>query len=107
MLLRVSRSSDTVARYAGDEFLMLLPETDRNVAEQVADRIRAMIEGIGLEEGGNQYTTTIGAGVASYPRDGNTTTVLLNRVDKALYDSKRRGGNCVTVYESTSEAFAC
>jgi diguanylate cyclase (GGDEF)-like protein len=82
--LRAScRSSDTPARYGGDEFVVILPETDdegaRVVIQRVEDRLR---------EDPDKPALAVSAGVAVYPRDGGTPTTLLSAADRALYGVK-------------------
>jgi diguanylate cyclase (GGDEF)-like protein len=82
--LRAScRGTDTAARYGGDEFVAVLPDTDDDgagiVIRRVADR---------LEEDPDKPALSVSAGVAVYPRDGGTPTTLLSAADRALYSAK-------------------
>lgn len=82
------RSSDILARYGGDEFMMLLPETDaaggRNMMERLIDALRDDQQSISI-------------GIAFYPEHGDSFEELLRRADSAMYFSKTSGGNCVSV----------
>lgn len=83
-----SRSIDTVARYGGDEFAVILPETDRSGGSQVSARIRSV-----LAADGEQPMVSVSFGVAMWPDDGRTTEELFHAADNALYEMKRgRGG---------------
>jgi diguanylate cyclase (GGDEF)-like protein len=83
-----SRSIDTVARYGGDEFAVILPETDRIGGSQVAARIASL-----LAEDGEQPSVSVSFGVAMWPDNGRTTEALFHAADNALYEMKRgRGG---------------
>jgi len=90
------RSSDTLARYGGDEFVVLLPEAGKDTALTVAERLRGTISSLSMEEQSQQYRPSVSIGVASYPDDGLTVTDLLDSADKALYESKHKGGDSVT-----------
>jgi diguanylate cyclase (GGDEF)-like protein len=87
------RKIDVAARYGGDEFVILLPETDPTGGWVFAEKIRQMVaeEGMpGLEPG-----PTISTGVVSYPADGRTADALVISADRAMYTSKRAGKNRV------------
>lgn len=80
------RAIDTAARYGGDEFAVILPETGASAAAFVASRIR---ERIATES--DQPPLSASIGVAVYPRDGETIEALLQTADRELYRMKRRG----------------
>ncbi len=93
------RQDDLVARYGGEEFALLLPGADREKALAIAERIRTAVEGLRIEHrrSGNGASLTVSIGFASLiPRRGQQATALLGLADKALYESKRQGRNCVT-----------
>jgi diguanylate cyclase (GGDEF)-like protein len=85
------RGSDLVCRWGGDEFIILLPETDRKEAIVLAERLRAEVAECGKCAG-----ATISLGVACYPDDGKEYDSLVANADRALYASKRAGKNIVT-----------
>jgi len=87
------RDIDVVSRYGGEEFMILLPETDLQGALVVAERIRASVVAHPFCAG--QLHLTVSAGVASMPEDGNTHEELLAQADEQLYRAKRAGRNCV------------
>lgn len=97
------RSIDTAARYGGDEFVALLPETDPSGAYVVAEKIRQMVSELLVEVGGQQITTSLSIGVVSYPEDGKTGDELMIAADEAMYSSKRLGKNRVVGYAEPGE----
>lgn len=94
------RDIDVAARLAGEEFGVLLPETERMGAFLVAERIRREIERHGLRRGvdGRPIRLRASLGVARYPEDATTADRLLERAEEALHLAKSRGGNAVSVY---------
>ncbi|MDN3521932.1 GGDEF domain-containing protein [Halomonas ramblicola] len=83
-----ARSSDLVARHGGDEFVMLLPDTDADGARHLMQRLLASVVDSGLQ---------FSIGVASYPEHGDQMEHLLAHADHAMYRSKTSGGNRVFV----------
>jgi len=98
---RGTRSTDVVGRYGGDEFVVLLPDTDEPTAGDVADRIRRAIANSAFDVDGEQVSTTVSIGLASYIDPQMTHNDLLSRADRALYRSKAAGRDQVQVYEAT------
>jgi len=89
------RDVDSVGRYGGEEFVMLLPETDKAPARGLSERLR---KGIAAMELGNLPQITISMGVATFPEDGRTVDELLQKADAALYAAKKKGRNRVVGY---------
>lgn len=83
------RETDIATRYGGEEFLVILPETSKEDARAVADKIRETIANTPIE--GVQKKVTISAGVATLGQDGNTTAELIGKADQAVYQAKREG----------------
>ncbi len=92
------RGSDVMARFGGDEFVILLPETNSRGAQEVAERIRKAVETSRFDVRGNQINTSISAGIACYPEDGGNVEVVLDKADKAMYRAKQRGRNRAVAY---------
>ncbi|HEV2439442.1 MAG TPA: GAF domain-containing protein [bacterium] len=91
---------DFVARYGGDEFIILLPHTPRAVAADVAERIRRTVEDTPFIVGRDIASITISLGVASFPEDGDTTITLIEAADRRMYAVKQEGGNAVAATTS-------
>lgn len=89
----VIRASDVAARYGGDEFALILPDTDHDAAEVLADRLLEAFRSTTFA-GGGHAPVPIGAsiGIAAYPADGRTPTELLAVADASLYAAKASGG---------------
>ncbi|HEX3266070.1 MAG TPA: GGDEF domain-containing protein [Candidatus Limnocylindrales bacterium] len=87
------RKIDTAARYGGDEFVALLPETDPTGGWVVAEKIRQTVAEQGFP--GIEPGPTVSVGVVSYPADGRSADALLVSADRAMYASKRGGKNRV------------
>lgn len=85
------RITDVAARYGGDEFVLLLPETDLNGAMLVADKVRVDISRLALPHDGLVIRTSASIGLVTFPEDGRTSTELMRRADLAMYEAKRRG----------------
>ena len=92
------RSGDTAYRYGGEEFLIILPEQDRDSAVEVADRLRQAVEELGIphEAKDPPGVVTISAGVAALPAGTSKSAAnLLGDADAALYRAKQSGRNRV------------
>ena len=89
------RSVDTVARYGGEEIAILLPQTALGGAVELADRLRRAIAGRTIALAGTEISVTVSVGVASYPEAVATRDALFPAADRALYDAKHSGRNCV------------
>ena len=92
------RFTDVMARYGGDEFIVLLPETPPKGALEVADRIRDAVAGAPLELDGKHVSCTVSIGIAGYPADGNTLDAVVARADRAMYQAKQQGRNRVVPF---------
>lgn len=91
------RNVDIACRYGGEEFVMIMPDTDVEYAHIVAERIRKEIEEhpIIVEKGAKQIYTTISIGLSSLKNVGDTPEMLMKRADVALYAAKEAGRNMV------------
>jgi diguanylate cyclase (GGDEF)-like protein len=85
------RESDLAARYGGDEFVVVLPETDSTGAITVASKLRADVAALVLRLDTGMVQTSISAGLVCHPEGGATLEQLMATVDAAMYESKRLG----------------
>lgn len=92
------RPPDMVARYGGDEFVVLLPETPGGGALGVAERIRKSVEANPIRARDQHVEATVSIGIACYPADGTTFEAILDKADQAMYASKAAGKNRVTTH---------
>ena len=96
-LIREIAGEETVlARYGGDEFVLLFPHTEREQAFLSLERIRSVVEQKqSYGEGENMFETrlTVSAGIAAYPIDGRSENELVRKADQATYRSKALGRN--------------
>jgi diguanylate cyclase (GGDEF)-like protein/putative nucleotidyltransferase with HDIG domain len=90
------RRSDVVARYGGDEFVILMPETSLEQAGQLANKLRAWVASDPLLRDKN---VTASFGIAGFPIHGSTPQELLQVADSSMYLSKHQGGNSVSSAE--------
>jgi two-component system, cell cycle response regulator len=91
------RNIDLACRYGGEEFVIVMPETDMGVATMVAERLRRRIasEPFPIQEGGRSLAVTISIGIAALGAGGDNAAAMIKRADQALYRAKRDGRNRV------------
>ncbi len=100
IIRKTIRVVDHAARYGGDEFVVVLPETNKQEAFMIAERIRVAIEqNKFLERDGLSIHFTSSLGVATFPIDGDSKDELIKMADHAMYDSKKTSRNRVTLAE--------
>ena len=100
-LLENTRNTDTVGRYGGEEFVMILSDTDAEGASIVANRILLSIEHGSPQLNGKSTTLTVSIGISELTSDSmpaETAEILVQRADTALYESKHNGRNQFTVF---------
>ncbi|MCO5975394.1 GGDEF domain-containing protein [Ideonella oryzae] len=100
LISRTARASDVVARWGGEEFLLLLADTDEAQAVQLAERLRSAIADDALGAHGEPVRLTVTIGVAQSLRAGSFADVI-RRADAALYEGKRQGRNRVVAASVT------
>jgi diguanylate cyclase (GGDEF)-like protein len=91
------RAVDLIGRYGGEELIIFLPETDRETAFQVAERLRISIDSAPIKVSNGELQVTISIGLAA--KDPYTTDLetLIARADQAMYIAKHKGRNRVAV----------
>ena len=101
ILKEEAREVDIVARYGGEEMVVILPEASRRSAHELADRIRARIELTLFPRMETQplKRITVSAGVATFPVDAANEDDLIKKADKSLYLAKSKGRNQVVAFE--------
>lgn len=96
MLTRRLRNTDIIGRYGGEEFAVVMPNTNGKEAAQIVDQLRAGFGQVLHRAGEKDFTVTFSAGIASYP-ECSTPTLLAEAADRALYDAKHQGRNQVVI----------
>ncbi|HEY6608007.1 MAG TPA: GGDEF domain-containing protein, partial [Candidatus Limnocylindria bacterium] len=90
------RNVDSAYRYGGDEFVVLLPETDIVGAFFVAEKIRIGAEEVGAAQGAGEPMTSVSIGLVSHPEDGTSAEQLIAAADRAMYEAKKLGKNQIS-----------
>lgn len=100
------RTSDMVARYGGDEFVVLVPDADQDTVAMVAERVRQSVANSAVDIDGSSMSVTVSIGFAVYPDAAADPDGLLARADEALYAGKRAGRDHVHAYETREDRAA-
>ncbi len=87
-LVRLTRSTDIVARYGGDEFIVLLGGVDKEIADEVAQRIRNVVFATTLEVDVKMVRIKVNVGAASFPDSGNNLQAVMAAADRSMYKDK-------------------
>ncbi|GEM_PF-1200805 len=98
-MVKMLREQDTVARWGGEEFLILLPRTNRNEARETAERLRRAISETEFECEGNKVRLSMSFGITVYDYSEDNIDVYLRKADEALYRCKAKGKNKVCCTE--------
>jgi len=97
LVRRNIRNTDVVGRYGGEEFIIILPQTNLSSAWVIAERIRSIIENAEMKDpAGNVFTVTVSQGLSEWER-GEDADALISCADEALYKAKARGRNRVQI----------
>ncbi len=96
-----ARPGDVAARFGGEEFVLLLPGTEKFQAWEIAERVRRDVAAARLEtDDGGVFSITISLGLATFPQDAHTVQGLIKAADEAVYSAKHGGRNRVCTYGS-------
>jgi diguanylate cyclase (GGDEF)-like protein len=100
------RAIDMSARFAGDEFCIVLPETGLGDAARIAERLRKTIcdTEYGTEQGEFMGQVTISTGISGFSASRQTPLAIMESADRALYQAKTQGRNCVAMFEDVHAA---
>ncbi|MEJ5284840.1 MAG: diguanylate cyclase [Brevinematales bacterium] len=94
----IRKDVDIAARYGGDEFVIIFPNTSAENAYKVSMRLLETVRNTPVNNGDNHFNITLSMGISEFPKDGDETYFLFNHADEALYESKRKGKNRITIY---------
>jgi len=98
LIQKSTRTGDIACRYGGDEFILIMPDTNLEAAQQCAERLRTDAEGLNIQyQGLTLPNVTFSIGLAVYPQHAASETLLLQATDKAMYQAKYMGKNQVVV----------
>jgi diguanylate cyclase (GGDEF)-like protein/PAS domain S-box-containing protein len=104
LMKQFTRGSDTVCRYGGEEFLLVLPRTTAASAAKRAEELRKMCAETVMRHDGQDVRVSMSFGIAAYPDHGQQAEEIIIKADKALYQSKHTGRNRVTIWRPESSA---
>jgi diguanylate cyclase (GGDEF)-like protein len=93
------RKTDSICRYGGEEFLIVMPETKMLNAQEICNRLRGAVETTEFRGQHASAYLTVSLGLAAYPTHGTTSEALIQAADEALYEAKRIGRNRVVVHQ--------
>ena len=98
LIINEKREEDVVARYGGEELMVILPETNKVNTIIKAERIRKKIQDMALVFDGKKINITVSGGIATFPQDAEEANKLIHCADKALYRAKGEGKNRTCLY---------
>ena len=107
VLSRCVRTTDVVCRYGGEEFAVILPETDADGCVRLIERVRAGMNELELRPRGQKIFVTASWGIATsamcVDRSALAASALIEMADQGLYEAKRSGRNCARLWHPTTE----
>ena len=93
------RPTDFIARFGGEEFVLLIPNTSMAIGLQLVEKLRAAIQACPFHFKGEPVTVTVSIGLAAF-KPGDRSDQVLKRADEALYRAKNKGRNCIETHPS-------
>jgi diguanylate cyclase len=107
LLKECTRTGDSVCRYGGEEFTIILPELGVEAASETAERLREIVEQTAFDIGeDHEVKITVSIGVAAFPESASAAEELTKAADIALYAAKEEGRNRVSRYKKPAAAVA-
>ena len=100
------RQPDILGRYGGEEFALMMPDTDADMAIRVAERIRVAVQMHGVGWNGQPLSITLSGGIAAFAIHGVTSDALIAAADAALYEAKRAGRNRILLAPAAGKSVA-
>ena len=95
----IFRNNDIIGRYGGEEFIVILPETNSEYAKSPAERLRKELKEKKFYSNGEIFHVTISIGISEFKTSDKSCEDLIDRADKALYYAKSHGKNMTIIYE--------
>jgi diguanylate cyclase (GGDEF)-like protein len=92
------RNIDFIGRFGGEEFLIIMPEAEKNGSKFAAERIRREVENCVIKAFGQAIKVTLSIGIANFPVDADSPAEIIEKADQALYLSKKNGKNRITLF---------
>lgn len=105
ILLDSKRKEDIACRFGGDEFVILLPETNKFMGSLVGKKLLEQINTIVIHHEGKQVPVACSAGLASFPLDSHNDQELISCADRAMYQAKSRGSHELTLFSAEKRIF--
>jgi diguanylate cyclase (GGDEF)-like protein len=102
------RSEDIATRFGGDEFTLILPGASREIVRERAEKLRKRFRNMPLDHGlllgDAAETLSLSCGIAVFPDDGDSSDAVVKASDRALYEAKNAGKNCVMLAKNDTRA---